>query len=158
MPNQSSPKPVFPSSIETVWFVGFSDSMGPIAWWQLFTKECFRHVYMYTRFGEDTWLTVSMSRGGLVITNFSEKGAIDLGFPNIHVFLADLWHGRVILASHGLVTTAIEIPRMAPFTCVELARSLLGIDKMLWTPWQLYRYIIKNRLVPHLQKDLPSLG
>lgn len=141
----------FPSIINTIWYIGFTETRGPIKWWDWFTKEGFRHVYMYTLINPTTWLCVQMNRGGLVMTTIEVDA---LKHVDIHKYLKELWGGNKVLAARGAVHTATPIPRRAPFTCVELARSLLGIDKMLYTPFQLYNYIIDNRLAVHEQRAI----
>lgn len=101
---------------------------------------------MYTQILEGSiWLVYAMNRGGLVCTTIKETDLVNNGM-NVHDYLKDLWHGSVYLEVWGAVAPQVEIPRRAPFTCVELARSLLGIDQMLYTPWQLYTYLVDNRL------------
>lgn len=138
--NQSKQRPISPSFLETIWYVGFTDCTGPVRWWNIFTQKNFRHIYLYAEVGKHV-VIFTMTRGGLVTTMMEITTEV-----NVHKYLMGLYEAHLVLPARGLVSPTVSIPRLAPFTCVELARSLLGIDKMLWTPWQLYKHLIKHRI------------
>lgn len=140
--SQSKPKPVFPSLIESIWYIGFTDTESPLRWWNKFTKRNYRHIFMYAEVAGIV-IIHNMTRGGLVTTLIDLKD--DPGL-SVHQYLMDLNKAHLVLPARGMISPKVAIPRLAPFTCVELARSILGIDKMVYTPWQLAEYVIGNRL------------
>lgn len=147
MTNRLKQRPVLGSLIETIWYVGFTDRDGPVKWWDIFTRKGFRHVYLYSGAG-DVIIVMTMTRGGLLVTSFNTKD-LPKG-QNAHQYLKDLYGGQVVVPARGLISSGVQIPRRAPFTCVELARSVLGLDVMIYTPWQLFRYLTANRLAGEL--------
>lgn len=136
------------SIIESVWFVAFTDGVRPMKWWQRPLKSGFRHTFMYTLLPDNqSVLMLNMAAGGLVLRTAAVQDILDEGYADIHDYIEATYAPTVVVPAHGMVVPIVPILRWAPLTCVELCRAVLGIDYMVWTPWQLYRKIIDNRLV-----------
>lgn len=138
--DQLKPKQASKSLVETVWYIGFVGKDKPDHWWDRFLKKGYHHVYFYTELKADV-LVFNMTKGGLTMFTIP----LNCG-KNIHIYLKELYGAGLILPANGFVNTEMVLPRVSLCTCVELARSLLGIDKWLWTPYQLCKYIINHRL------------
>lgn len=132
------------STVESIWWIGFTDAEGPVKWWDLFTKKGFRHIYIYAEI-DNKVIVYTMTKGGL-ITSYVDLSRMDSRFT-IHEYLKTLYKGSIVVPVKSKVVVDRNIWRLAPFTCVELARSLLGIHKMVFTPYGLYKYITDNKMV-----------
>lgn len=144
MAKQQKQKQNFPSIVESIWWVGFSDAEGPVKWWDLFTRKGFRHIYIYAEI-EGRVIVYVMTRGGLV-TLYLNMDGMDPTF-SVHEYLKKEYSGNIIVPVKGRIETGKSMWRLSPFTCVELARSLLGIRRMVFTPYGLYKYVIKKNMV-----------
>lgn len=142
----------FPSLSETTWWVGFTDNPQTKRWWQKFTHKGFRHVYLYALAPNESVVIMCMSPGGLTV-NFIRLAEIADRYANAHDAVDELFNPTVVIPVLGQIAQDIPIKRFAPFTCVELARALLGIDKQIYTPRSLYRYLVSHRLRADLLTD-----
>jgi len=75
---------------------------------------------------------------------------VDSAYGNIYVDLRnmcdleDLFPGSVILEYRSKINRTIHA-KIGLISCVEMVKSFLGIRKWnIWTPYQLYKYIIKQ--------------
>lgn len=68
--------------------------------------------------------------------------------PNIHAYLKELYNGNVVVKARGIVAPSVNLPRgLFMYSCVEMAREVLGIKKRVLTPYQLFKWLIHNRVV-----------
>lgn len=119
-------------------------------WWRWLTRPAFRHTFMYTQGPKNTAIIVNMSPGGMKIDHVDLDVLDDNGYDDIHQAIENIFEPTVVLPTYAMVSPEIPISRLAPFTCVEMVRSILGIDKQIYTPKGLYDYLVSHRL----RKDL----
>lgn len=118
------------------WFVVFSDR-GAVTWWQKLLRPGFRHCWL---FGWDEaagrWLVVDPAFGGAYVRAADDRAA--------GLIWAELRQGRytVLLARRG--DAVIARPRML-LTCVSAVVAVLGVRACAFTPWGLYRHLLRQR-------------
>ena len=136
---------LFSVYIDTTWFVVFGEREKPLSWWdKLFTRPQFRHCWAFARLTGDRFIAVDSMSGGLQIREYHNDILQDHGFADLIDFC--LSEGDLVIPANG-VQNQDYIARLSPMTCVEVVKHLLGIDNIfILTPYQLYRYIVKNRL------------
>jgi len=124
--------------------------------WLKCLRPGFRHCFVWI---ECPSVTDNVNEGSWVLCN-----------PLSHYTQVTVWplQGehilRTWLANEGLflVETIVQQPKcMAlpwrPFTCVEVVKRVLGLQaSMVFTPWQLYKYI-KNENKMKKFLDIPNL-
>lgn len=142
---QQKQKPSSPSIIETEWYIGFTHPIVDSVWWLKYLKTGFNHCYMYTIMGENI-LIINMTRGGMIFMTIPLAG--EGSAENIHRYLKELYNGNIVVKAKGIVAPAVNLPRgVYAFSCVEMARAVLGVKKRVLTPYQLFKYLIHNRVV-----------
>ncbi len=120
-----------------VW-VAFCDAPG-VGWLQIF-RPGFRHCFMILR-GADAWVTIDPLWGELEIMTHPSG-------PDYY-FLQQL-------KKQGLTIVKIDknsFRKMGPgavfCTCVGIVKRALGLaDPMIWTPYQLYRALLRHGATP----------
>jgi hypothetical protein len=114
------------------WYVVFGNT-GERHWWNHILKQGFQHCWALRRQG-DLWIIFHTGLG--VTETYAAMGELE----DVVRFVDD----RVIIRVSGWVDTLrIRVPWVvAPQTCVEQVKSLLGI-RAFWvlTPYQLYRHL-----------------
>lgn len=105
-------------------------------WWLRVLKAGFRHCFVLIR-SRGTWIVYNP------LSHRTEIVALrGLGGAELARFFAG--HGYTVLWTRTRPAPARPAP-WRPFTCVEAVKRGLGIQAgHVWTPWQLYRYMIKN--------------
>ena len=134
------------SFLDTVWWVVFEEKPNHLTrWWDAFTCPGFRHCWAYTRHPNmDGWLAVDALSGGVTMRFYPDETLRDHGFDDLHAVIHA--EGGLVLPTNAILDD-LYLPRFSPLTCVELLRHVLGVREMfVFTPFQLYRYIVKNRL------------
>lgn len=105
-------------------------------WWLRFLKKGFRHCFLVLNDGCN-WITYDPTSAFTDIV--VQKTPMDFDLPK--------WFSQ---RGDFVVPTIIEkqkkIAPLSIFTCVEGVKRVLGIHN-LWilTPYQLYKYLIKNK-------------
>ncbi len=108
--------------------VGFGGE--PTLWWMRFLKKNFYHCLVALK-SQNEWLLIDPLIHCVDLI-WIKKG-------NIHAYLKE----------HGYQTLDVKIAepeekvlRIAPFTCVEVVKRILGIQKrMIFTPFKLFNYL-----------------
>lgn len=126
-----------PSSIlefSASWYVVFTplDVTKPKHWWNYFINNEYAHVRAFTDMGE-YWLTVDPLYSHTHIALVNKK--VDL----LGKALSD---SRVVLVENLIKENAI--PKILPFSCVSVVKSLLGIHDYSITPFQLYKNLLRR--------------
>jgi len=110
--------------------------------WLRLLKPGFRHCFVLVDGGGGTWVSVDP------LSHRTEVRALESAKDGRWTAdgLAAWFRSRGFRAVPCRVTPA---PRTSapwfPYTCVEAVKRVIGIhDRRLWTPWRLYRYLIKN--------------
>lgn len=132
--------------VDVLWYVVFEEKPHHIfRWWDIFTRRGFRHCWAYTRSACNTgWMALDPASGGLQLGFYPDAALEKYGYNDLHQFV--LSQGFKILPTNALVGQSY-LPRLMPATCVEVVRLALGIDnRYIFTPFQLYKYIVKNSL------------
>lgn len=133
--------------VETLWYVVFEDkperSTGKF--WRLFTRDNFRHCWLYCRDHYNAgWIAIDSTSGGVQIRTYRDEVLLEHGFNSLHELV--LAEGSIILPADCFITDEY-IRRLIPINCVELAKHVLDINKLtILTPFQLYKYIVNNML------------
>ncbi len=120
---------------KSVWvvFTGETD----IPWLRRFLKPGFRHCFVLLNDGE-RWVSFDPLANYTEILIYNHLSC-DFDLP--------LW-----LKSRGLSVLEVSVERavkrcapLAPYTCVEAVKRVLGLHKrLIFTPWQLYRFLEKR--------------
>lgn len=116
---------------ETQALIGFGGQ--PTFWWMRFLKKGFYHCVVALGSTRSGWVLIDP------LAHYTDMILITDG---------DL---TGYLKAHGyrvVVTDVVPPPRcgfhIMPYTCVETAKRFVGItDRRIWTPYQLYRHLIK---------------
>lgn len=132
--------------LDTQWWVVFEDKRRRRSrWWDIITRPGFKHCWAYTRHPNmEGWLAIDNTTGGTQMRFYPDQTLIDHDFTD----MSEVIHaeGGIVLPANALMNEDY-LPRFMPLTCVELIRQLLGIrERLVITPFQLYKYIVKNRL------------
>lgn len=120
---------------QTTALIGFGGE--PTFWWMRFLKKGFYHCVVALGDAYGGWVLIDP------LAHYTDLILITDG---------DL-KGYLFARGYRVVTTQINPPaahklKIMPYTCVETAKRFVGIsDRRIWTPYQLYRYLIKNRKI-----------
>lgn len=113
--------------------VGFGGT--PSLWWMRFLKKGFYHCVVALGSGRQ-WLLIDP------LLHYTDAIMIDDG------------DAECFLRKQGYRTLRVRITeprrrfRLRPYTCVETAKRFLGLEAPhVWTPYQLFRFLIKNRKI-----------
>tara|TARA_R110000765_G_scaffold35457_2_gene79833 strand:+ start:2046 stop:2468 length:423 start_codon:yes stop_codon:yes gene_type:complete len=109
-------------------------------WWVRFLRPSWSHVVL-VRFDGFNWIKCEPN---LAYTEISIITAVES--DTIDTIASRIGHtGIEYLAKRAVIgeKQTMRTPMLfAPFTCVEVAKSVLGIRAWwVWTPWQLFNYI-----------------
>jgi hypothetical protein len=134
----SSP-PEWRESDPTRWYLVFCDAER-LCWWDILfrTRAGFSHVYAL-RWDGFNWLLFNP----------------DAAFTEVAIMPGRSENALQSLARPGATIVEVEAFRKAgrirgrwwigPMTCVEQLKALLGLPAgRVWTPWQLYRYLMEG--------------
>ena len=107
-------------------------------WWLRFLRPGFRHCFVALRFA-DGWVVVN------TMAHQTEVGLYPDAQP---VSVARHYRARGMTVVACPVRPAPRRPlSWRPFTCVETAKRLLGLDApWVLTPWQLYKHINHKKM------------
>lgn len=109
-----------------------------MAVWLRVLKAGFRHCFLIVR-SAGIWVLYDPLATGTELAVLGPHDADDL----VDFFEG---HGLMVVRTRTRRLTHTPIP-WRPFTCVEAVKRALGIRAGgIWTPWQLYRYVIKSLL------------
>lgn len=117
----------------------FCDS-GPRPFWLRLLKPGFRHVSAAVEIGCDVWVFVHPFSNFTVLSAASILERVDYllpaGLPSPDPITAVQTHVRV---------PPLRLAPVRPYTCVEEVKRVLGLH-LPWvlTPWQLYRYLMRQ--------------
>ncbi len=116
------------------WYLVFEDPKQG-NWWDIFLRRGFRHVYAL-RWDGDRWL-VYMPDKALTYVGVIEAGRNDM------LAIVSSECSAILRFVATRKTWRWRAPWvLAPWTCVEQVKALLGIrHPLILTPWQLYRYV-----------------
>jgi hypothetical protein len=107
-------------------------------YWLRALKPGFRHCFVAVKHGP-AWLICDSLKTHMELTLLDPPGPFHLG-----KFYADRGH-HVLLGRTALPVRRTGVP-FAPLTCVTIAKRLLGVRApRVWTPWQLFRHLLKAR-------------
>lgn len=112
--------------------------------WLKILKEGYRHCYVLLNDGK-RWITVDP------LSNYMDVSVHDMPLD----FNLPLWmHNR------GNIIVPAEIRHLdkqapwMPFSCVEAVKRILGIHQsLIFTPWQLYRFLRKEQTAKTFSKQ-----
>lgn len=131
----SAPREWLESS-PTRWYVVFCEDEGRRYWWRATTRAGFRHVYAL-RWDGWNWLLFNPSAEYTevaIIAVSSEDALGRLVPPGAKVLEVEAFRQRDRIRGRWWI---------GPMTCVEQIKGLLGLPVgFIWTPWQLYRYLL----------------
>lgn len=106
-------------------------------WWLRLLKPGFRHCFVALA-GESGWVVVDPLSHRTVVAHFPLAQEFDLAS----------WyrqHGSKVVAVKN-ISPEKRICPIRLYSCVESVKRILGIHAgSVLTPWQLYRYLNKNR-------------
>lgn len=114
------------------WYLVFHDP-DKRRWWDRWLKPGFRHCYAL-RCDRGVWVAVDGSLPCLSVDILPFS-------PDNRPYAP---RGGTIIHVNALVQPeTFRTPQLiAPFTCVEVCKAVLGIRApFVWTPWQLYRHV-----------------
>lgn len=121
-------------------------------WWSKYLKAGYRHVFAI-KFDGLFWIRMDLT----------------IGYTDFDVLLYDYKDSIDDIVQDNATYQHVEVWRktryrsiLAPWTCVEMMKSLLGI-KAWWilTPFQLYKYIEALKCksaAPQISKNAPNNG
>lgn len=126
----------------------FSDNSG--VWWLKWLKPGFRHCFMI----------LETDRGCLWIDPLSQQLTIKiLADHELNALIR--WYremGMRVLTT-TVNTSGLQPHNWSPMTCVEVVKRLVGLrDPFVWTPWQLYQKIKKNKKRKYRKKYIDIYG
>lgn len=99
-----------------------------------FLNKDIRHCYAVARHDEYTWVVVNTSYH---FTKVNVISAFD--YPHIRSIVGE--DAKIVKVSSKLGRKNRNM--LCYFNCVEVVKSLLGIKRFfIWTPYQLYRYLL----------------
>lgn len=105
---------------------------------------------MYTVTPDGDLLLLNMSPGGLRVEYGRTSEILSEGYGGIHGYIEAILAPTAVLPVLSEVYETVPLSRVAPFTCVELVRSVLGIDDWIFTPRALFEYLVDRRIVAAL--------
>lgn len=117
-----------------LWLIFFAEPTGP-AWWARALRPGFRHCYAVSYYSDqERWVEFNPSRTGTVIRLWREDE-----------FAARL--ALLLTESSAVLRVASRGDRLAapPFVfCTGSVKALLGIRSLAFTPYQLYRDLLRR--------------
>lgn len=142
MDGQNRSQNKFQCSMTVGWYVVFDDN-GNDAFWKYFTRPGMRHCWAYTQW-QDGWISINTGRGFIRVNWSSQKDLEEQGFENMHHWCAA--NGKLVIPCRNEARDTWN-PRVMPMTCVSIIKGLFGLRGCFSiTPWQLYKYLVKNCL------------
>ncbi len=66
----------------------------------------------------------------------------DVGYATFESYLSSTWKGTLVDWDAAL--PRVYVPRYMPLTCVSFTKLLIGAQSRALTPYQLYRYLVRN--------------
>lgn len=113
----------------------FSDNTG--LWWLRFLKAGFRHCFMILETDRGyVWLDPLSQRFTVKLLDGVEYGTLKRWYEN---------RGMNVLSVDVNERGNAAFP-LGVMSCVEVIKRVIGIrDRMIWTPWQLYQNLKKNK-------------
>jgi hypothetical protein len=120
------------------WYVAFYDTPGPRRrLWGVFTwhRPGFGHCSAFGYCPEaDVWIFADWTAEGLAIFALDDErvDAMLLGLADIAVILETKTAGER------------PFPLGWPLFCVSMTKHLIGLKSWAWTPWQLYRALLRR--------------
>ena len=129
------------------WYIVFCDSQGR-AWWDVafHTRPGFSHVYAL-RWDGFNWLLMNPGKAFTevaILPGTTENALHSLLEPNATVIEVEAFRNKDRIRGRWWG---------GPMTCVEQVKALLGLPVgRIWTPWQLYRYLMENCTDGYFQK------
>ena len=127
------------SSLQQVYLVYHNIREYKKPWyWPPYIKDGFEHVYIL-KYVEPYWIRITPAIGFLNVDVLTHAP-----YDSIHNIVNDE-SATIQFASRWRKFRLRNNLVLAPFTCVEVAKAVLGIrKKSILTPWQLYNYIKKE--------------
>lgn len=110
-------------------------------WWLRFLKPGFRHCYLLLPFSNQPrqWLEINPMSDQIFV--FLHSNTLNLDY----IYHLQLCHNLQILPVK-FVSAPPKCAPLAPFTCVEFVKRILGIHKWnIITPYQLYKYLYNTQ-------------
>ena len=104
--------------------------------WLRILRSGFRHCY-----------AIIESNGQWILYNPAshQTEIYAMGAAPMHELVNWLFTEPVVLAVWKIHTASKKVAPHRPYTCVEALKRALGIQaRYILTPWQLYKYLIKN--------------
>lgn len=150
MPSLLSAPAAWLDSDPTRWYVVFSDGGERLWWWDIFTRQGFRHVFAL-RWDGWNWLLFDPSgqyTDVAIISAASEDALGRLVPPGATVLEVEAFRRRDRIRGRWWI---------GPMTCVEQIKALLGLPVgWVFTPWQLFTYL--SEAVDGFQQQRLQLG
>ncbi|HEX5079169.1 MAG TPA: hypothetical protein VFV80_08460 [Geminicoccaceae bacterium] len=113
--------------------------------WLRGLRRGFRHCFVALEHG-DAWLVCDSLKSHMELTLLDLPRSVDLGRH-----YAGQGH-RVLIGRTGKQPRQRTLPP-GPLTCVSVAKRLLAIRAArVWTPWQLFSYLLRQ---PHVWRLVP---
>ncbi len=113
--------------------IGFGGT--PTLWWMRFLKKGFYHCVIAIG-AERQWILIDP------LLHYTDTIVIDDG--DVEKFL----HKQGYQTLRVFLEEPLRHFRLRPYTCVETAKRFLGLDAPnVWTPYQLYLFLTKNRKI-----------
>jgi len=105
---------------------------------------------------DDGWMGLDATANGLQVRFYPDFLVLEQNPRGLLDILVQ--EGHQILPANGIIDPRY-LWRIGPMTCVELVRQLLAIrNPFVFTPKQLYRYIVKHRLNMFQYSRIPTKG
>ncbi len=135
--------------VDVYWYVVFEDrdmfsKLSDNSFWRIFTKEGYRHCWVFTLLDGKSWLSINPTRGGVVVGTWDNKTICEKGYKDFAEFC--IANGATeVLPCYGKLTTDF-IPRLLPISCVSVVKHILGVKAKIATPVQLYKHLVSKHL------------
>lgn len=113
-------------------FLGKDMVDGP-AWWARWLSPGFAHCF------------VVVESQGLGVRLEGQNGIAHITVVGPFSDVAGCWEKRAIVVEASIDGDAIIHSPLAERTCVGLIKSVLGVRERVFTPWQLYKYLVSER-------------
>ena len=111
-------------------------------WWTKFLKKGFYHCFLLAR-EKDSWLIIDHVMGYTDIVYLENTDALKT--------IRD--KGYTVVKAEANQNPCAKCHIFRPFTCVETVKHFLGISNpWIFTPHQLYRYIVIHQLYKYNTK------
>lgn len=114
----------------------FTDHNVAKKWWQVFLKKPFYHCLLVRWIGNDTWLKIDPNTANMVCEIVDTKEVKDI-----------IKQKNAVIVENNLgvdiTNKMFNVGNILP-TCVSIIKMVIGVNALVVTPYQLYRYLLNR--------------